>query len=213
MKKEIINKIFNIWLKDNPNPKTELTFVNNYTLLVAVVMSAQSTDLQVNKVTNELFKVADNPQDMVELGVENLKKYINKVGLFNSKAKNIIALSEILINKHQSNVPQSLEELEELPGVGRKTANVVMNCAFGAKTIGVDTHVFRLANRIGLAKGKTPTEIERKLLKKVPDEFKFYAHHWMILHGRYICKAQKPQCDICKIKNYCRFYLKKNSCL
>ena len=210
MKKEIINKIFTIWQSNDQNPTTELTFVNDYTLLVAVVMSAQSTDVQVNKVTDALFKKIDNPNDMVKLGVENLKQYINKVGLFNSKAKNIIALSQILLEKYDGKIPQTLEELEKLPGVGRKTANVVMNCAFGAKTIGVDTHVFRLSNRIGLAKGKTPIEVEKKLLKKVPEQFKLHAHHWMILHGRYICKAQKPNCEKCNIKYYCKYYAKNS---
>jgi len=202
--KQVIDKIFEIWHKENPIPQTELKFTNNFTLLVAVVLSAQSTDVGVNKATKELFQVADTPQKMLNLGEENLKKYISTIGLFNSKAKNIIKLSEQLIKKHDSQVPQNFEALKSLAGVGQKTANVVLNCAFGYPTIAVDTHVFRVSNRIGFVKEKTPEKTEIALLKKVPKKWQSHAHHWLILHGRYVCIAKKPKCDICKISEFCK---------
>ncbi len=204
MNKQVIDKIFEIWHKENPIPQTELKFTNNFTLLVAVVLSAQSTDVGVNKATKELFQVADTPQKMLNLGEENLKKYISTIGLFNSKAKNIIKLSEQLIKKHDSQVPQNFEALKSLAGVGQKTANVVLNCAFGYPTIAVDTHVFRVSNRIGFVKEKTPEKTEIALLKKVPKKWQSHAHHWLILHGRYVCIAKKPKCDICKISEFCK---------
>jgi len=203
MNKKIIDQIFEIWQKDNPHPKTELNYVNNYTLLVAVVLSAQSTDVGVNKATSALFKIADTPKKMLELGEEKLKKYINTIGLYNGKASNIIKLSEILLRDYNSEVPENFEKLKSLPGVGQKTANVVLNCAFGHHTIAVDTHVFRVANRIGFTKESTPEKCEIALLKNIPKKWQNHAHHWMILHGRYICKARKPDCQNCKIKKFC----------
>ncbi len=210
MSRNKINKIFTIFSQDNPHPKTELEYINDYTLLVAVVLSAQSTDIGVNKATKALFKVADNPYDMVELGEEKLKKYINTIGLYNNKAKNVIALSKMLIDKFDAKIPQNLNDLQILAGVGRKTANVVLNCAYGAKTFGVDTHVFRVSNRIGLVKEKDVLKTELALIQNIPEKWKQYAHHWLILHGRYICIARKPKCSICKISNFCEFY-KNNS--
>jgi endonuclease III len=204
MKREDINKIFNIFKKENPEPKTELIYKDNYTLLVAVVLSAQSTDVGVNKATKKLFEVADNPQDMINLGEDGLKKYINIIGLYNQKAKNVIALSKIILEKFAGKIPENLESLQSLPGVGRKTANVVLNCAFGHDTMGVDTHVFRVSNRIGLVKEDNVLKTELALLKNIPKKFKKYAHHWLILHGRYTCLARKPKCDICKINNLCK---------
>lgn len=206
--KSQIDKIFSILAKQNPEPKTELQYTNNYTLLVAVVLSAQSTDVGVNKATKKLFAIADTPKKMLALGEENLKKYINTIGLYNNKAKNIIALSKILIEKHNSIVPEDLEILQSLPGVGRKTANVVLNCAFGHPTIAVDTHVFRVSNRIGIADEKDVLKTEIALLKNIPKKWQNHAHHWLILHGRYICTAKKPKCEICPIKKYCKFYSK-----
>lgn len=208
MRKDFIENIFTIWHSQNPHPKTELIYINHYTLLVAVVLSAQSTDAQVNKATKKLFEVVDSPKKMVELGEENLKKYINSIGLFNAKAKNVIKLSQVLLEKYNSKVPQTLEELQSLPGVGRKTANVVLNCAFGKHTIAVDTHVFRIANRIGFVKAKTVEETEEKLMKVVPKKWQEHAHHWMILHGRYVCVARKPKCNECGIKDFCEFKAK-----
>lgn len=205
MKKENINKIFSIFSQDNPHPKTELNYTNDYTLLVAVVLSAQSTDIGVNKATKSLFAKIDNPKDMINLGEEKLKKYISTIGLYNNKAKNVIALSKMLIEKFNSEIPRDLETLQTLPGVGRKTANVVLNCAYGAKTIGVDTHVFRLSNRIGLVNEKNVLKTELALLKKIPDQWQQHAHHWLILHGRYVCTAKKPKCHICKVREFCRF--------
>jgi endonuclease-3 len=200
-----IKEIFSKWLAINPNPKTELIYHNNYTLLVAVVLSAQSTDISVNKATKELFKIADTPQKMLDLGEEKLKKYIATIGLFNGKAKNIILLSRQLIELHNSEVPSDFISLKKLAGVGQKTANVVLNCAFGEPTIAVDTHVFRVANRLGLAREKTPEKTEIALLKIIPKKYLPHAHHWMILHGRYVCKAQKPNCQNCSIAKFCRF--------
>ncbi len=188
-----------------PEPKGELEHVNPYTLLVAVVLSAQATDAGVNKATRALFKVADTPERMVKLGEEKLRNYIKTIGLYKNKAKNIIRLSERLIAQHGSEVPRDRVALEALPGVGRKTANVVLNVAFGEPTIAVDTHVLRVANRIGLSHGKTPLAVEEDLLKIVPPEFGVHAHHWLILHGRYVCKARKPECPRCLIRDLCRF--------
>ncbi len=188
-----------------PEPKGELNYVNPYTLLVAVVLSAQATDIGVNKATGPLFKVAETPEKMVALGLERVRDYIKTIGLFNSKAKNVIALSEILIQEHDSIVPQDREALEKLPGVGRKTANVVLNMAFGQPTIAVDTHLFRVANRTGMAAGKTPLAVELALEKRIPEKWMLHAHHWLILHGRYICKARKPVCPVCPVSDLCNF--------
>jgi endonuclease III len=205
MKKEAVEEIFRRLAADRPIPRGELAFINPYTLLVAVVLSAQATDASVNKATVSLFERADTPAKMLKLGEARLKDYIKTIGLYNSKAKHIIALSEILVREHGGQVPHQREKLEALPGVGRKTANVVMNVAFGEPTIAVDTHIFRLANRTGLAPGKTPHEVEQKLLKRVPEAYKLHAHHWLILHGRYVCKARKPDCPRCVIRDLCRF--------
>lgn len=188
-----------------PEPKGELNYVNPYTLLVAVVLSAQATDVGVNKATGPLFEVVDTPEKMVALGEAKLKDFIKTIGLFNSKAKNVIALSKILIEQYDSTVPEDRDILETLPGVGRKTANVVLNIAFGHHTIAVDTHIFRVGNRTGLAPGKTPLEVEKKLEKRTPDDFKRHAHHWLILHGRYLCKARPPECWRCPVEDLCKF--------
>ena len=193
---------------ENPNPKGELNYINSYTLLVAVVLSAQATDVSVNKATKNLFKIAKTPEQMLDLGEANLKNHIKTIGLYNSKAKNIINLSLMLKTKHRSIVPQDLETLQLLPGVGRKTANVVLNMAFGHPTIAVDTHVFRIANRTGLAEGKTPLEVEKILNRITPNKFKHHAHHWLILHGRYVCKSRKPDCPNCVVREYCNFKAK-----
>jgi endonuclease-3 len=205
MNKQTIDKIFQIFSDRNPEPKTELNYVNNYTLLVAVVLSAQATDVGVNKATSALFKIADTPEKMLALGEEGLKKYIKTIGLFNSKAKNVIALSKILVENHNSEVPHDFNALVKLPGVGIKTANVVLNCAFGEPTIAVDTHVFRVSNRIGLVHTKTPDKTGEALLKVIPKKWQQHAHHWLILHGRYVCKARKPLCMSCDIVNYCEY--------
>ena len=186
-----------------PEPKTELDYVNPYTLLVAVALSAQATDASVNKATKPLFAIADTPQKMVALGEEALRDRIKTIGLFRNKAKNVIALSEALIAQHGGQVPRDREALEALPGVGRKTANVVLNVAWGEPTIAVDTHVFRLANRLGIAPGKTPREVEDGLMKVVPARYLPHAHHWLILHGRYTCTARAPKCDKCVIEDLC----------
>ena len=208
MLKKNITKIFDIWQQNNPNPQTELEYINNYTLLVAVVLSAQSTDINVNKATKELFKIAYTPELMLKLGEKKLKKYIATIGLYNAKAKNVILLSEQLIQNHNSEVPNDFESLIKLAGVGRKTANVVLNCAFKQLTMGVDTHVFRIANRIGIVNEESPEKTEIALLKKIPKEFLLHAHHWMILHGRYICKARNPDCKNCKISEFCEYKAK-----
>ncbi len=192
----------------NPNPRGELEYINPYTLLVAVVLSAQATDASVNKATEPLFKVADTPQKMLALGEARLKNYIRTIGLYNTKAKNIIKLSEILLRDHGGQVPPEREALQALPGVGRKTANVVLNVAFGQPTLAVDTHIFRLSNRSGLAPGKTPDEVEQMLEKRVPEKYKLNAHHWLILHGRYICKARKPACAACVVHDLCAYKAK-----
>lgn len=188
----------------NPSPKTELNFSNNFQLLVAVVLSAQTTDIMVNKVTSSLFDFVKEPEQMVEFGEENLINSIKSIGLFRAKAKNVIELSKVLVSEYNSQVPDSFEKLITLPGVGRKTANVVLNCLFGQKTIAVDTHVYRVSKRLGLAKSNTPDKVENELLKLVPEEFKLNAHHWLILHGRYICTARKPRCSTCIINDYCK---------
>jgi endonuclease III len=188
-----------------PAPETELEFVNDYTLLVAVVLSAQATDASVNLATRDLFARVTTPQQMVALGEEGLKQHIKTIGLFNTKAKNVIALSEALIDRHGGEVPKDRDALQALPGVGRKTANVVMNCAFGAETFAVDTHVFRVSNRTGLAPGKDVLEVERRLDEATPQPYRRDAHHLIILHGRYVCKARKPECWRCVVADLCRF--------
>jgi endonuclease III len=189
----------------NPDPQTELAYGNDYQLLVAVVLSAQATDVGVNKATKKLFESVTRPQQMVDLGEDGLKQHIKTIGLFNAKAKNVIALSEILVRDHGGQVPADRDILETLPGVGRKTANVVMNTAFGAETFAVDTHIFRVGNRTGLAKGKTPLAVEKMLDKRTPAPFRRGAHHWLILHGRYICKARKPECWRCAVADLCKY--------
>jgi endonuclease-3 len=208
MKKEKIEAIFERFEKANPQPKGELKSVNPYTLLIAVVLSAQATDKSVNLATEKLFKVADTPEQMVKLGQAKLVPYIKTIGLYRGKAKNVIALSKILIEQYGSQVPRDRESLEALPGVGRKTANVVLNIAFGEKTIAVDTHVFRVSNRTGIAPGENVREVEDKLMKVVPERFKLHAHHWLILHGRYICLARKPGCPECLINDLCEYKAK-----
>ncbi|MBI3113597.1 MAG: endonuclease III [Rhodospirillales bacterium] len=195
----------------NPAPKGELDFVNPYTLLVAVVLSAQATDVGVNKATGSLFKAADTPAKMLALGEARLKGFIKTIGLFNTKTRNVMALSRILVEKHGGEVPRDRESLEALPGVGRKTANVVLNVAFGEPVIAVDTHIFRLANRTGLAPGKTPREVEDGLVKVTPARFKRHAHHWLILHGRHVCKARKPNCPSCVVNELCRYKAKETA--
>ena len=209
MNRKKIDQIFEIWQKESPHPKTELIYSNNYTLLVAVVLSAQSTDIGVNKATKALFKIADTPQKMLKLGEEKLKKHINTIGLYNGKAKNIIALSEILIKEHNSEVPEDFEALQKLPGVGRKTANVILNCAFGHPTMAVDTHVFRVSNRIGFVSEPDVLKTELALLKAIPKKWMNHAHHWLILHGRYVCQARKPKCEECRISGLCEMFAKQ----
>jgi endonuclease-3 len=191
--------------KLDPEPKTELNHSSPYTLLVAVVLSAQATDKGVNKATEALFKLADTPEKMVQLGEAGLSEHIKTIGLYKGKAKNVIALSQLLIDKHHSKVPQNREALKELPGVGRKSANVVLNVSFGEKTIAVDTHIFRVANRTGLALGKDVRAVEDGLMKVVPDKYLLNAHHWLILHGRYTCTARQPKCPVCVVEKFCRF--------
>ncbi len=205
MNKAEIFEFFRRLAELNPSPETELEFGNNYQLLVAVVLSAQSTDVGVNKATRALFREVKTPAQMVALGEEGLKEHIKTIGLFNSKAKNVIALSEILVARYDGEVPEDRDALVELPGVGRKTANVVMNCAFGAETFAVDTHIFRVGNRTGIAKGKTPLAVEKQLEKRVPQPFRVGSHHWMILHGRYICKARTPECWRCPVVDLCDY--------
>ncbi len=191
--------------EDNPNPEGELEYVNDFTLLVAVVLSAQATDVGVNKATRSLWPVADTPEKMLALGVDGLKEHIKTIGLYNSKAENVIKLCRDLIDKHDGKVPQTREELVALAGVGRKTANVVLNIAFGQPTCAVDTHIFRVSNRTGLAPGKNVDKVEEALMKVIPDPFKLHAHHWLILLGRYICKARKPDCAKCKLTDICLY--------
>jgi endonuclease-3 len=205
MKKDDIKAFFSRLEKDNPAPEGELNYVNTYTLLIAVVLSAQATDIGVNKATQKLFEQVTTPEKMIALGEEGLKTHIRTIGLFNSKAKNVIKLSEILVADYNSTVPETLESLVTLPGVGRKTANVVLNIAFAHPTIAVDTHIFRVSNRTGLARGKNVDQVETKLNKVVPEEFKRHAHHWLILHGRYTCKARRPECAKCIVYDLCAF--------
>lgn len=205
MTNDQIFEFFRLLAQDNPEPETELHSSNTYQLLVAVVLSAQATDVGVNKATRRLFAEVFSPEQMVALGEDELKQHIKTVGLFNSKAKNVIALSKQLIADHGSEVPADREALVQLPGVGRKTANVVMNCAFEEEAFAVDTHVFRVGNRTGLAKGKTPEQVEAKLDKRVPQPFRRHAHHWLILHGRYTCKARTPECWRCPVIGMCSF--------
>ncbi|MFZ5610405.1 MAG: endonuclease III [Pseudomonadota bacterium] len=205
MKAATVEELFARLAKANPAPTSELSYVNPYTLLVAVVLSAQATDAGVNKATKALFKKVKTPAAMLALGEAGLKAHIKTIGLFNGKAKNIIALSRLLLERHGGKVPHSREALEALPGVGRKTANVVLNVAFGAETIAVDTHIFRVANRTGLAPGKTPRAVEDGLERVVPPAYRRHAHHWLILHGRYVCKARKPACPTCVIRDLCAY--------
>lgn len=205
MKERDIDEFFQRLSMAIPAPRTELEYENPFTLLVAVVLSAQATDASVNKATPPLFAVADTPEKMIALGEKRLRGFIKTIGLFNTKAKNIVALSRILIERHGGQVPRERAALEALPGVGRKTASVVLHEAFGEPTIAVDTHVFRVANRTGLARGKTPHAVEDHLMKVVPDTWKHGAHHWLILHGRYTCKARKPDCPICVVRELCAF--------
>jgi len=200
-----VREAFSRFRKANPEPKGELEHLNPYTLLVAVVLSAQATDAGVNKATRELFKIADTPQKMLALGEERLRDYIKTIGLYRNKAKNVIALSEKLIAQFGGEVPRTRAEIESLPGAGRKTANVVLNMAYGEHALAVDTHVFRVANRTGLAPGNTPLEVELGLERVVPAEFMLHAHHWLILHGRYTCLARKPRCEVCLINDLCRW--------
>ena len=205
MKKENIAEIFKRLKKHNPEPTTELKYSSPFELLIAVILSAQATDKGVNKATDELYKVANTPEDILALKERGLKQYIKTIGLFNTKARNIIKTCKILSEEYNSQVPEDRQALESLPGVGRKTANVILNTAFGHPTIAVDTHIFRVANRTGLAPGKTVLEVEKKLLKAVPPRYKQDAHHWLILHGRYTCIARKPRCGSCMIEDLCEF--------
>lgn len=211
MNKEKRYEIFSRLRAENPNPVTELEYSSPFELLIAVLFSAQATDVSVNKATRKLFPVANTPETMLALGVDGLKSYIKTIGLFNAKAENAIKTCQILIEKHNSVVPETREELEALPGVGRKTANVVLNTAFRQVAMAVDTHIFRFGNRTKVAPGKNVLEVEMKLLKFVPKEFLLDAHHWMILHGRYICVARKPKCDACIIEDLCEFKDKTSS--
>lgn len=208
MNKQKRIEIFTRLRSENPHPTTELKYGNPFQLLVAVTLSAQSTDVGVNKATERLFKQVKTPQAMLKLGESGLKQHIKTIGLYNNKAKNIIAACKILVERHKGQVPDQREALEALPGVGRKTANVILNTAFGQPTIAVDTHIFRVANRTGIAPGKNVSEVERKLLKFVPDEFKQDAHHWLILHGRYTCIARNPRCGSCVIEDLCEYRYK-----
>lgn len=207
MKKNNIIELFNRFKTKNPNPKIELNYINNYTLLVAIILSAQSTDKGVNKVTDHLFEIVDTPEKMIELGEVKLKEFIKTIGLYNAKATNIMKMSEMLINEFNSEVPADYDSLCSLPGVGSKSANVLLNSAFGHHTIAVDTHVFRVSNRLGLCKTKTPLQTEECLKKVVPNEFKKFAHHWLVLHGRYVCIARKPKCNNCIANDICKFYI------
>lgn len=210
MNPEKRTEIFTRLQKANPKPTTELKYKNNFQLLVAVVLSAQATDISVNKATSELFKVVRTPAAMLELGEEGLKKYIRTIGLFNTKAKNIIQTCRILVEHYHGKVPEDREALESLPGVGRKTANVILNTAFGHPTIAVDTHIFRVANRTGIAPGKNVLEVEKRLMRVVPEQFRHDAHHWLILHGRYTCMARKPGCPECIIADLCEYKRKEH---
>ncbi len=206
MNKNQLNEIFRRFTENKPNPRIELDYTSPYTLLIAVVLSAQSTDKGVNKATPALFEVADTPQKMVELGLDKLKSYIKTIGLYNAKGKNIIALSQMLIDKYNGEVPANFEELQKLPGVGRKSAKVMLHSIWNHPVIAVDTHVFRVSNRIGLCNEKNPLKTELALEKTIPMKWKDKAHHWLVLHGRYVCKARKPECDRCLINDLCNYY-------
>jgi endonuclease-3 len=208
MEKDQIEEFFRRLSKAEPHPKTELEYRNIYTLLVAVVLSAQATDVGVNKATKELFKVVHTPGKMVALGEDELIKHVRTIGLFRTKARNVIALSEMLVNEHGSEVPHDRAALEALPGVGRKTANVLLNTAFGEPTMAVDTHIFRLSNRTGLAPAKNVRAVEDRLMKRIPAHYMQHAHHWLILHGRYVCKARKPECTVCLVADVCGYKAK-----
>jgi endonuclease-3 len=203
LKKEEVFEFFRRLAEDNPSPETELEYGNAFQLVVAVALSAQATDVGVNKATRRLFAAVTTPQQMLELGEDGLKDHIKTIGLFNSKAKNVIAMSQMLVDEYGGEVPGTREDLVRLPGVGRKTANVVLNCWFGQETFAVDTHIFRVGNRTGLARGKTPEQVEAKLEKVVPQPFRLHAHHWLILHGRYTCKARTPECWRCPVEDLC----------
>ncbi len=205
MNKKQSHELFTRLSEQNPNPTTELIYHSPFELLIAVILSAQATDVSVNKATVKLFPIANTPQAILNLGIEKLKEYIQSIGLYNSKAQNIIKTCGLLLEKHQGQVPNTREQLEALPGVGRKTANVVLNTAFGQPTMAVDTHIFRVANRTGLAKGKTPLVVELALLKNIDSEFLHDAHHWLILHGRYVCTARNPHCARCIIEDLCEY--------
>ncbi len=209
MKKQNIEEFFHRLQAANPDPKGELYYTNAYTLLVAVALSAQATDKGVNKATEKLFKIVDTPQKMLKLGEDGLKEHIKTIGLYNAKAKNVIAMAALLVSDYNGEVPDTREDLIKLPGVGRKTANVVLNIAFGQETMAVDTHIFRIGNRTGLAPGKTPDHVEAMLEKVVPGPYRLHAHHWLILHGRYICKARTPECWHCPVYDVCEFKDKK----
>lgn len=207
-----INSLFHIFHMNNPDPKTELSYTNTFTLLIAVLLSAQSTDKGVNKATKKLFEIADNPQSILDLGYDGLVDHIKTIGLYKTKALNVLKTCEIIQKKYNGEVPSTREALESLPGVGRKTANVVLNIAFHQNTIAVDTHIFRISKRIGLSQGMNPLEVEKDLLLVVPENFLYNAHHWLILHGRYVCKAQKPKCSECAVKDLCEYFSQnKNS--
>ncbi len=208
VKKTDVDEFYRRLAATTPAPTSELHYINPYTLVVAVALSAQATDIGVNKATGPLFEVVSTPQQMVALGEAKLRDYIKTIGLFNTKAKNVIKLSQMLIDEHDGEVPNDRVALEALPGVGRKTANVVLNVAFGEPTIAVDTHIFRIGNRTRIAPGKTPLEVEKKLLKCTPDAWMMHAHHWLILHGRYVCKARKPDCAVCVVNDLCRYKAK-----
>jgi endonuclease-3 len=206
MNKKTLNEIFSRFAENKPNPRIELDYTSPYTLLIAVVLSAQSTDKGVNRATPALFAVADTPQKMVKLGLEKLKQHIKTIGLYNAKGANIIALSQMLIDKYNSEVPDDFEELQKLPGVGRKSAKVMLHSIWNQPVIAVDTHVFRVSNRIGLCNEKNPLKTELALEKNIPMQWKDKAHHWLVLHGRYVCKARKPECDRCLINDLCNYY-------
>ncbi len=205
MNAQDIDRFFGLLARDRPEPRTELDYINPYTLLVAVVLSAQATDVGVNRATKPLFAIADTPQKMLALGEDKVRGFIKTIGLYRTKAKNVMALSRLLVERHDGQVPRSREALEALPGVGRKTANVVLNVAFGEPTIAVDTHIFRVGNRTGLAPGRNPFAVEQELNRVVPDKWKLDAHHWLILHGRYVCVARRPLCERCPVVDLCDY--------
>ena len=211
MNKDNLSKIFKILKKENPDPVTELIYKTNFQLLIAVILSAQATDKSVNAATKKLFKIAPDAKSIYKLGEKKLKYYIKTIGLYNAKAKNVIATCKALLNEHNNRIPKDREILQSLPGVGRKTANVVLNNAFGQPTIGVDTHVFRVSNRLGIATGKNVLQVEKKLEKNIPDNFKMHAHHWLIILGRYTCLARSPRCFECKVIKYCDYKKKVTS--